>query len=73
MGNYDARLDCWITVCELPPHVKGMVTEKDGDIIILINEALSERAKIRALIHEVRHLKRRDMRSEKSITAIERE
>ena len=73
MGEYDALLDCWITVCELPPHVNGLIKEKDGENIILINSSLSDNAKRKTLRHELRHLRRRDLRSEKSIAFIERD
>lgn len=73
MGEYDALLDCWITVCDLPPHVNGLIKEKDGENIILINSSLSDNAKRKALRHELRHLRRHDMRSERSISAIESE
>lgn len=73
MGEYDAIFDCWITVCELPPHVNGLIKEKDGENIILINSSLSDNAKRKALRHELRHLRRHDMRSDKSVAAIENE
>ncbi len=73
MAEYDEKNDCFVAVCPLPGHVKGLVKEIVDDRVILINEDLSDEAKERTLRHELRHLQRDDMRRQRSITEIERE
>ena len=70
-SEYLPREDCRITVCKLPPHVKGLCTVKGTEEIILINEDLSDEAKTRTLQHELRHLQRNDLHREAPIEEIE--
>lgn len=70
-SEYLPREDCRITVCKLPPHVKGLCTVKGTEEIILINEDLSDEAKARTLQHELRHLQRNDLHREAPIEEIE--
>lgn len=72
-SEYLPREDCRITICKLPPHVKGLCTVKGADELILINEDLSEEAKLAAFTHELRHLRRGDLYSDKPLEEIERE
>ncbi len=72
-SEYLPREDCRITICKLPPHVKGLCTVKGTEEIILINEDLSEEAKLTAFLHELRHLRRGDLYSEEPLEEIERE
>ena len=72
-GEYLPREDCRVTVCKLPPHVKGLCTVKGADELILINEDLSEEAKLTAFLHELRHLRRGDLYSEEPLEEIEKE
>lgn len=72
-SEYLPREDCRITICKLPPHVKGLCTVKGADELILINEDLSEEAKLAAFTHELRHLRRGDLYSEEPLEEIERE
>ena len=74
MGSeYLPREDCRVTVCKLPPHVKGLCTVKDTEELIMINEDLSDEAKLEALAHELRHLRRGDLYSDEPVEEIERE
>lgn len=70
-SEYLPREDCRITVCKLPPHVKGLCTVKGTEEIILINEDLSDEAKARTLQHELKHLQRNDLYREAPIEEIE--
>ena len=65
--------DCRITVCKLPPHVKGLCTVKGTEELILINEDLSDDAKLAAFAHELRHLRRGDLYSDRPVAEIENE
>jgi len=72
-SQYLPREDCRITICKLPPHVKGLCTVKGTEELILINDGLSDEAKERTLRHELRHLQRDDLRRDATIEEIERE
>lgn len=72
-SQYLPREDCRITVCKLPPHVKGLCTVKGTEELILINEDLSDEAKLAAFAHELRHLRRGDLYSDEPVSKIERE
>lgn len=71
MPEYDEKNDCYVTVCQMPPHIKGLVKEIVDDRVILINEDLSDEAKERTLRHELRHLQRNDLHREAPIEEIE--
>ena len=72
-SQYLPREDCRVTVCKLPPHVMGLCTVKGTEEIILINEDLSDEAKLEALAHELRHLRRGDLYSDRPVEEIEGE
>lgn len=74
---YDEKLDCWIFVAEtdgiLPGSINGLVTvDADGTHIMLINNALSVKAKEDTYLHEKKHIERNDLHSNLSATEIER-
>jgi hypothetical protein len=73
--EYDAKNDCWVAVTDrLPGAVKGAVCEDaDGTIIMLINEKLSDNAKLQAYEHESEHIERSDLHSDKPAHQIEAE
>ena len=76
--EYDAKNDCWISVVDnpklLPYAVHGAVAEdSEGNNIVLINDCLSEEAKLRAYEHESEHIKNGDLHSEKPAHEIEAE
>lgn len=76
--EYDAKTDCWISVVDdpsvLPYAVHGAVGEDcDGTNIMLINNCLSEEAKLRAYEHEAGHIRNGHLRSEQPAHEIESE
>lgn len=71
MADYDVKNDCYVTVCPMPPHIKGLVKEVVDVQVILINEVLSDEAKAKALQHELKHLQRDDLHRDATIEEIE--
>ena len=71
MADYDVKNDCYVTVCPMPSHIKGLVKEVVDVQVILINEVLSDEAKAKALQHELRHLQRDDLHRDATIEEIE--
>ena len=71
MPEYDEKNDCFVTVCPLPAHVRGLVKEVADARLILINESLSDEVKEKTLQHELRHLRRNDLRRAAPIEEIE--
>lgn len=71
MPEYDEKNDCYVTVCRLPMHVRGLVKEVQDARLVLINEDLSDDAKARTLQHELRHLQRDDLHRDATIEEIE--
>lgn len=71
MADYDAANDCYVTVCPLPTHVRGLVRQMLDARVILINEALSDEVKVKTLQHELRHLRRDDLHRDATIREIE--
>ena len=71
MADYDVKNDCYVTVCPMPPHIKGLVKEVVDAQVILINEVLSDEAKAKALQHELKHLQRDDLHRDATIEEIE--
>lgn len=71
MSEYDAVNEVYVNVCPLPFHVKGLIKAVADGELILINEYLSDKAKKKALKHELKHLHRGDLHSEKSVEEIE--
>lgn len=72
---YDAKNDVFVSVCEeLPNRVKGLITvDRNGNQFILINSNLSDEMKAETLKHEMLHLVRDDLYSDKSAEDIESE
>lgn len=71
MPEYDEKNDCYVTVCRLPGHVRGLVKEVHDARLVLINEDLSDEAKARTLQHELKHLQRDDLHRDAAIEEIE--
>ena len=76
--EYDAKNDCWVAVIDdptvLPYAVHGAVCEEpDGTNVMLINDCLSEEAKLRAYEHESDHIRSGHLRSERPAHEIESE
>ena len=76
--EYDVKNDCWVSVVNdpklLPYAVHGAVCEDpDGTNVMLINDCLSEEAKLRAYEHESEHIRNGDLHSDKPAHEIESE
>ena len=72
MCEYLVNEGVYVNVVPLPGRVKGLIKAVPDGELILINEYLSENAKQEALAHELAHLLRDDLFSEKSIQEIEK-
>ena len=72
MCEYLVNEGVYVNVVPLPGRVKGLIKAVPDGELILINEYLSEEAKAEALAHELAHLLRDDLFSEKSIQEIEK-
>ena len=71
--EYDAKHDVFVSVCdELPNRIKGLITaDRDGNQFILINSRLSDEQKDETLRHEMLHLARNDLYSDRPASEIE--
>lgn len=66
-------LDYQVYIVKLPLSVHGAVTvDADGYASIYINASLSRSQQYAALSHELRHLRRNDMFSSRTIREVER-
>lgn len=71
MCEYLVNEGVYVNVVPLPGRVKGLIKAVPDGELILINEYLSEKAKAEALAHELAHLVRDDLFSDKSIEEVE--
>ena len=71
MCEYLVNADVYVNVVPLPGRVKGLIKAVPDGELILINEYLSEKAKAETLEHELAHLVRDDLFSDKSIEEVE--
>ena len=71
MCEYLVNEGVYVNVVPLPGRVKGLIKAVPDGELILINEYLSEKAKAEALEHELAHLVRDDLFSDKSIEEVE--
>lgn len=71
--EYDAKHDVFVSVCdELPNRIKGLITaDREGNQFILINSRLSDEQKDETLRHEMLHLVRNDLYSDRTASEIE--
>ena len=51
-------------VPNLPGRIRGLVTEIDGDYIIILRDDMDQPAALSTLQHELKHIKECDLRSE---------
>ena len=58
-------------VCPLPSTIKAYTARVNGFYTIVINESLSERARIQAYAHELYHIDHDDFFSNESVDIIE--
>ncbi len=71
MCEYLVNEGVYVNVVPLPGRVKGLIKAVPDGELILINEYLSEKAKAEALAHELNHLMKDDLFSDKSIEEVE--
>lgn len=71
--EYDFVNDCWVGLAHLPSRVKALCTAVGDDTIILINECLTDAERKSAYRHELSHIKRGDLFTEKKVEEVERE
>lgn len=57
----------------LPGSIKAFVTKHDDVYTIVINENLSEDARLRAYLHEIRHIENGDLEGARCLDQIELE
>jgi len=65
------KTDIRTIVYPLPPAVKAYTARVNGFYTIVINESLSERARIQAFAHEMHHIDNDDFFSAESADSIE--
>jgi len=58
-------------VCPLPSTIKAYTARVNGFYTIVINESLSERARIQAYAHELYHIDHDDFFSNESVDIVE--
>lgn len=63
--------DIRTVVCPLPSTIKAYTARVNGFYTIVINESLSERARIQAYAHELYHIDHDDFFSNESVDIIE--
>lgn len=70
--EYDYNHDCWVGTAVLPATINALCTAVDFDTVVLVNECLNEAAKHEAYAHEIRHISRGDLFSDKSVEELEK-
>lgn len=74
MTCFVPAIDTWFLFRDLPHGAGGFVTRDGEDTnYVIVNDNLSERDKMIALIHEFVHLYRNDLDSDKDRDELERE
>lgn len=71
-GEYLARHDVYIQYLSLPSAVDGSCTTVEGDPVALINLDKPVAVRIRAVAHEIRHIRRGDLARCRCVRRIER-
>jgi Zn-dependent peptidase ImmA (M78 family) len=49
-----------VRLMDLPPRIKGFVTMRDGEPVIVLNARLSHEENVETYLHELKHLERND-------------
>ena len=49
-----------VRLIDLPPRVKGFVTMRGGEPVIILNARLTHEENVETYFHELKHLKRND-------------
>lgn len=73
MSEYVAKLDLWVTQQRMPIRVKGFCKHVNNDDVAVINEDLSDNAKLETVEHEARHFLRGDLESDECVLKLESE
>jgi len=71
MSEYLEKDDVWVTQTKLPARVRAFCKRKGFDDCAIVNEDLSEEAKITAVNHEIIHLKRGDIENTDDVAVLE--
>lgn len=64
-------MDFSVHLHPLPGSVRGFITERDGESIIVVNSLLSFEEQMKAFRHELLHLLRQDLHREEDVGSIE--
>ena len=46
-----------VRIVDLPPRVRGFVTRKDGEPVIVLNARLTREQNLKTYLHELRHIR----------------
>lgn len=67
INYYDllSELDCNVQETDLPGNVNGLIVQGDSGSLILLNCALCDQAKEKALEHEINHLLSDDFKEDR--------
>ena len=71
-GEYLARYDLYLQYVDLPSSVDGSCTTVDGEPVALINREKELPDRIRAVAHEIRHVRRGDLARFRRVRSVER-
>lgn len=61
-----------VRIVDLPPRVRGFVTQKNGEPVIVLNARLTREQNLKTYLHELRHIKNGDFEKE-NVDEIERD
>lgn len=61
-----------VRLVDLPPRVRGFVTKRDGEPVIVLNARLTREQNRKTYLHELRHIRNGDFEKE-NVDQIERE
>ena len=61
-----------VRIVDLPPRVRGFVTRKDGEPVIVLNARLTREQNLKTYLHELRHIRNGDFEKE-NVDEIERD
>lgn len=53
-----------VRIVDLPPRVRGFVTRKDGEPVIVLNARLTREQNLKTYLHELRHIRNGDFEKE---------
>ena len=61
-----------VRIVDLPPRVRGFVTKKNGEPVIVLNARLTREQNLKTYLHELRHIRNGDFEKE-NVDEIERD